>query len=93
MADDVNQQEKRGVRKSFTGIVVSDTQDKTVVVRVDRLAPHQRYGKVLTKTKRYHAHDEDNDARVGDRVTIRETRPLSKKKRWRLASIVQRAEI
>jgi len=78
-------------RKTRAGIVVSDCQDKTIVVRVDRLSAHPRYHKVITKSKKYYAHDERNDAKVGDRVEIVETRPTSKLKRWRLGSIVQRA--
>jgi len=80
-----------GMRKVRTGIVVSDTQDKTIVVRVDRQTAHPLYRKVIVRTKRYHVHDEKNQARAGDRVQIAETRPLSKLKRWRLASILQRA--
>jgi len=85
------QEKERGLRKVRTGTVVSDRQEKTIVVRVDRRAAHRRYGKVLTHSKRYYAHDENNEARVGDRVEIMETRPLSKLKRWRLLSVVQRA--
>lgn len=81
----------RGLRKIRTGTVVSDCQDKTIVVKVDRRAAHPRYHKVLTLSKRYYAHDEKNEARLGDRVEIMETRPLSKLKRWRLVTIVQRA--
>lgn len=82
---------KRGLRKTRTGVVMSDSQDKTIVVRVDRRASHPRYHKVMTLSKRYYAHDEHNEARAGDRVEIMETRPLSKMKRWRLVSILQRA--
>ncbi len=82
---------KRGVRKVRIGVVVSDKQDKTVVVRVDRRAAHPRYRKVIVLSKRFHAHDENNEAKVGDRVQIIETRPLSKMKNWRLLSILQRA--
>ncbi len=84
-------EKKRGLRKMRSGVVVSDKQDKTIVVRVDRRTAHPRYRKVITLSKRYQAHDETNEARVGDRVQIVETRPLSKTKRWRLESIVQRA--
>ena len=82
---------RRGLRKGRTGTVISDRQDKTVVVRVDRRAAHPRYRKVLTLSKRYYVHDENNEAKVGDRVQIMETRPLSKLKRWRLISVLQRA--
>lgn len=81
----------RHLRKTRTGKVVSDRQDKTIVVRVDRRAAHPLYGKVMTLTKKYYAHDEHNEARVGDVVEVMETRPLSKMKRWRLVSILQRA--
>ena len=82
---------RRGLRKTRTGTVISDRQDKTIVVRVDRRAAHPRYHKVITLSKRYYVHDEQNDARVGDRVEVMETRPLSKLKRWRLIAVVQRA--
>ena len=82
---------QRRHRKTRTGTVVSDCQDKTIVCRVDRRAAHPRYHKVVTRSKRYYAHDENNEARVGDVVEIVETRPLSKLKRWRLASIIRRA--
>lgn len=82
---------KRALRKTRIGTVVSDRPHKTLVVRVDRRAAHPRYGKVITLSKRYYVHDENNEARAGDRVEIMETRPLSKLKRWRLVSIVQRA--
>ncbi len=82
----------RGARKTRQGLVVSDTQDKTVVVRVDRRTTDATYGKIETRSKKYHVHDEDNDANVGDTVRIVETRPLSKTKRWRLTEVLQRAE-
>ncbi len=82
----------RGVRKERTGLVVSDVQDKTIVVRVDRLAKHKRYKKVIRVSKKYYAHDENNDAKAGDTVQIIETRPLSKLKRWRLAKVIQRGK-
>ena len=81
----------RGVRKERQGVVVSDVQDKTIIVRVDRTTTHRLYGKTIRVSKRYHAHDEANDARVGDTVRIVETRPLSKLKRWRLVEVVERA--
>ena len=83
--------EERGVRKERQGVVVSDVQDKTIIVRVDRTTTHRLYGKTIRVSKRYHAHDETNDARVGDTVRIVETRPLSKLKRWRLVEVVERA--
>ena len=82
---------ERGRRKTRTGVVVSDKMDKTVVVAVERRYAHPLYGKQVTRTKKYHAHDEENDAHVGDVVRIVETRPLSKTKRWRVAEVVERA--
>ena len=81
----------RGVRKERVGVVVSDKMQKTVVVALERRFPHPLYGKMVTRTKRVKAHDEENSAKVGDRVRIMETRPLSKDKRWRLVEIVDRA--
>ena len=82
---------ERNARKSRTGLVVSDKMDKTVVVAIERRVPHPIYGKMITRTKRLKAHDEENSAKVGDTVRIVETRPLSKDKRWRLLEIVERA--
>jgi small subunit ribosomal protein S17 len=81
----------RGARKSRTGLVVSDKMEKTVVVAIERRVPHPVYGKMVTRTKRLKAHDEENSAKVGDTVRIVETRPLSKDKRWRVVEIVNRA--
>ena len=79
-------------RKIREGVVVSDAQDKTVVVvTVDRVR-HRRYGKTVQRTKRLHVHDEDNQLQIGDRVRVQETRPLSKLKRWRLLEILERAK-
>jgi small subunit ribosomal protein S17 len=79
-------------RKQLTGHVISDKMDKTVVVQVERLSRHPRYGKVLRVRKKYKAHDERNDCHVGDLVRIVESRPLSREKRWRVEEIVKRAE-
>jgi small subunit ribosomal protein S17 len=87
----VESQEDRGRRKSRTGIVVSDKMEKTVVVKVERRYAHPLYGKQVTRTKKYHAHDENNEFHVGDVVRITETRPLSKLKRWRVAELIERA--
>ncbi len=84
--------EQRNVRKVRQGIVVSDVNDKTIVVEVRSRKPHPTYGKMMTSSKRYHAHDEQNEAGVGDTVQIMETRPLSKTKRWRLLKIVEKAK-
>jgi small subunit ribosomal protein S17 len=93
MAEMTNEQatSERGARKSRTGLVVSDKMDKTVVVAIERRVPHPIYGKMITRTKRLKAHDEENSAKVGDTVRIVETRPLSKDKRWRVVEIVNRA--
>ncbi|AHB89187.1 MULTISPECIES: 30S ribosomal protein S17 [Thermosynechococcus] len=74
--------------KERVGVVVSDKMQKTVVVAVENRAPHPKYGKIVVKTRRYKAHDENNEAKVGDRVRIRETRPLSRTKRWVIAEIL-----
>jgi small subunit ribosomal protein S17 len=87
-----NTTSERGLRKQRVGVVVSDKGDKTIVVLVSRKAAHPLYGKVVTSNKKYHAHDETNDARKGDTVRIVETRPLSKLKRWRLHSVERRGE-
>jgi small subunit ribosomal protein S17 len=92
MAEMTNEQAAaRGARKSRTGLVVSDKMEKTVVVAIERRVPHPVYGKMMTRTKRLKAHDEENSAKVGDTVRIVETRPLSKDKRWRLVEIIDRA--
>ncbi len=82
---------ERGTRKVRVGVVVSDARDKTVTVEVPTSYTHPRYDKVVRRSTRLHAHDEANEARVGDTVRIVETRPLSKTKRWRVAEIVERA--
>lgn len=79
-------------RKRLIGHVVSDRMDKTVVVRVERLVRHPRYGKVLRRAKKYKAHDEENVCRIGDVVRIVESRPLSREKRWRVEEVLKRAE-
>jgi small subunit ribosomal protein S17 len=81
----------RGKRKTKVGRVVSDRMDKTIVVSVERLARHRLYKRVIRLTTRFKAHDEENDARIGDTVLIEEARPMSATKRWRLVSVVQRA--
>jgi small subunit ribosomal protein S17 len=92
MAEMTNEQTTaRGARKSRTGLVVSDKMDKTVVVAIERRVPHPVYGKMVTRTRRLKAHDEENSAKVGDTVRIVETRPLSKDKRWRVVEIMNRA--
>ena len=83
---------ERGLRKTRTGRVVSNKMDKSITVSVNRQVKHPIYGKFITKTKKYMAHDENNDANIGDLVTISETRPISKLKKWRLLEIVERAK-
>ncbi|MCI8451888.1 30S ribosomal protein S17 [Enterorhabdus sp. P55] len=84
--------DERNLRKVRQGIVVSDANDKTIVVAIKERKPHPVYGKMITSTKKFHAHDENNEAGVGDTVQIMETRPLSKMKRWRLVKIVEKAK-
>ena len=83
---------KTGRRKVFVGTVVSDKMDKTRVVQVRWMAKHKMYAKPVRQASKFKAHDEASDARVGDLVRIRETRPLSKTKRWRLVEIIKRAD-
>jgi len=83
---------ERNLRKQRQGVVVSDKMEKTIVVAAKFKEKHPIFGKFVQKTKKYHAHDEKNDAHVGDTVLIMETRPLSKTKRWRLVQIVERAK-
>ena len=82
---------ERATRKTRVGLVVSDKMEKTVVVAIERRVPHPVYGKMMTRTTRLKAHDEENSAKAGDTVRIMETRPMSKDKRWRLVEIVSRA--
>ena len=84
--------EIRNSRKVRQGVVVSDANDKTIVVQIKERKPHPVYGKMITSTKKFHAHDEKNEAGIGDTVRIMETRPLSKMKRWRLIEIVEKAK-
>ena len=83
---------ERNMRKTEVGKVVSDKMDKTIVVAVEGSVKHSLYGKIVKQTKRLKAHDENNECKVGDRVEIMETRPLSKDKRWRLTSILEKAK-
>jgi small subunit ribosomal protein S17 len=84
--------ERASHRKTRVGIVVSDKMHKTVVVYVEQRAKHGLYGKVITRSAKLHAHDEDGTSRVGDRVRVMETRPMSKTKRWRVVEIIERAK-
>ncbi|MFT3872821.1 MAG: 30S ribosomal protein S17 [Nocardioides sp.] len=92
MSEQAENTQARNARKVREGIVVSDKMDKTVVVSVEDRVKHALYGKVMRRTSRLKAHDEQNDAHVGDRVLVMETRPLSATKRWRLVEIVERAK-
>jgi small subunit ribosomal protein S17 len=83
---------ERGRRQERRGVVVSDAMDKTIVVKVESIRAHQLYKKVIRRSVKFHAHDEQNQAHVGDLVRIVETRPLSKTKRWRLAEILEAAK-
>jgi len=88
----VTTQQERGFRKTREGLVVSDKMDKTVVVEVEDRVKHALYGKVMRRTSRLKAHDEQNDCGLGDRVQIMETRPLSATKRWRVVQVLERAK-
>jgi small subunit ribosomal protein S17 len=91
MAETTNQvNTERGHRKERVGEVISNKMTKTIVVRVERRFPHPRYKKVVTGYSKFYAHDEKSEAKVGDRVRIRETRPLSKMKNWRLIEVIEK---
>ena len=82
---------ERGLRKTRIGVVVSDKMDKTITVEIRNRVKHPLYGKIMNRTEKFKAHDEQNEAGIGDTVRIMETRPLSKDKRWRLVEIVEKA--
>ena len=84
--------EARNLRKTRVGIVVSDKMDKTIVVAIEDNVKHPLYGKVIKRTVKFKAHDENNECGIGDKVEIMETRPLSKDKNWRLVSIIEKAK-
>lgn len=84
--------EDRNRRKTKVGIVVSDKMDKTIVVAVENFVRHSLYGKAVKTTKKFKAHDENNECQMGDKVRIMETRPLSKDKRWRLVNVVEKVK-
>ncbi|MBX2842549.1 MAG: 30S ribosomal protein S17 [Flammeovirgaceae bacterium] len=84
--------EERNSRKERIGVVTSNKMDASIVVAVVRKVKHPIYGKFMTKTKKFMAHDSNNDCNIGDRVKIMETRPLSKRKRWRLIEIIEKAK-
>ncbi len=83
----------RGDRRVVEGIVLSDVRQKTITVEIKRLVKHARYGKYIFRSTHLHAHDEKNEAKKGDRVSLVETRPISKQKRWRLVKVVERAAV
>ncbi len=92
MTDEQMTDEQRARRKVRTGVVISDKMDKTVLVRIDRKVRHPLYGKTVKRSTKLAAHDEANDAHIGDTVKVMETRPLSKSKRWRVVEVVERAK-
>lgn len=82
----------RNRRKTKVGLVVSDKMDKTIVVAVEDFVRHSLYGKAVKRTKKFKAHDENNECNIGDKVRIMETRPLSKDKRWRLVNVIEKVK-
>ena len=84
--------EERGRRKTRSGVVVSNKMDKTIVVLIERMVAHPLYRKRIKRSKKFKAHDENNECRIGDTVLIMETRPLSKDKRWRLVEVLEKAK-
>ena len=81
-------EERTSLRKTRVGVVTSDKMEKTIVVEVERRVPHPRFKKIVRRTTKFHAHDEAGEAKIGDRVKIMETRPISKSKRWRLVEVL-----
>ena len=92
MSDEQITANERGPRKVRTGVVVSDKMDKTVLIRIDRQVRHRLYDKTVRRSSKLAAHDEQNDAHIGDTVRVMETRPISKSKRWRMVEVVERAK-
>ena len=84
--------EERGIRKTRMGVVISDKMDKTIVISMSTRVRHPLYGKIIKRTNKFKAHDEENACGIGDTVRVMETRPLSKDKRWRLVEIVEKAK-
>ena len=84
--------EERNLRKTRVGKVASTKMDKTIVVAIEDNVKHATYGKIIKRTLKIHAHDENNECSIGDKVSVMETRPLSKTKRWRLVSIIEKAK-
>jgi small subunit ribosomal protein S17 len=92
IGEGANMEDTRNERKERTGVVASDKMDKTRVVVIERTFSHPLYGKTVRRSSRIKVHDENNESHVGDKVTVMETRPISKEKRWRLVEIVERAK-
>ena len=84
--------EERNLRKTRVGTVISNKMDKTIVVAIEDNVKHPVYGKIIKHTLKIHAHDENNECNIGDKVSVMETRPLSKTKRWRLVEIIEKAK-
>ena len=84
--------EERALRKTRVGRVISDKMDKSIVIAIEDHVKHPVYGKIVKRTKKIHAHDENNECGIGDRVLLMETRPLSKDKRWRVVEIIEKAK-
>ena len=84
--------QERALRKTRVGMVVSNKMDKTIVVAIEDNVKHPIYGKIIKRTLKVHAHDENNECAIGDKVEVMETRPLSKTKRWRLVEIIEKAK-
>ncbi len=93
MVDERVDEKRPVVRRSLVGVVTSDRMDKTIAVRIERTVQHPVYGKIVRRTTKLHAHDERNEARLGDRVTVEECRSISKTKAWRLCSVDERTAI
>ena len=90
--EDITREETRKLRKVRVGKVVSDKMDKTIVVAIEDNVRHPKYGKIIKRTVKIHAHDEQNECHIGDKVAVMETRPLSATKRWRLVEIIEKAK-
>ncbi|MBT3393164.1 MAG: 30S ribosomal protein S17 [Elusimicrobiaceae bacterium] len=86
------EQDKRGSRKALVGIVVSDKQSTTRVIKVERLMRHAFYGKIVKRAKKYHAHDKDNASKMGDKVEIMSVKPISKLKKWLVTKVIEKAQ-
>jgi small subunit ribosomal protein S17 len=89
---EVQNTEKKSIRKQFVGVVTSNKMDKSITVVIERRIKHPIYGKFMKKTKKFMSHDENNDCQIGDTVRIVESRPLSRRKRWNLVEIIERAK-